>query len=294
MNLKSALPTRSAIAHLRFIFSFFLLPVFLFALSQVRVVNTVDLWFVFFIWHLLAFPASNGYNSYFDKDEDSIALLEKPPAVDISAYYFSIFLEILAFLLALFVNWQFALAVLIYGIMSKLYSHPSTRLKKYPLLSFLVVFIFQGCFIYWTTCAALTNSDILSLWNLHFFIGGAICSCLIGASYPLTQIYQHDEDSRRGDRTLSILLGYKGSFIFSGTLFALGILTSYFYWNQAGQLNHFFLFLGCAAPIFLFFNYWFYSVSQSIAKANFKNAMIMNFLSATCMVIYFGLLVILK
>jgi hypothetical protein len=45
----------------------------------------------------LAFPASNGYNSYFDKDEDSIGLLEKPPEVDISLYYFSILLEPWAF-----------------------------------------------------------------------------------------------------------------------------------------------------------------------------------------------------
>jgi hypothetical protein len=56
---------------------------------------------VFFIWHFLAFPASNGYNSYFDRDEQSIALLEKPPEVDISLYYFSLFIEVLAFGLGL-------------------------------------------------------------------------------------------------------------------------------------------------------------------------------------------------
>jgi 1,4-dihydroxy-2-naphthoate octaprenyltransferase len=294
MNLQSALPTRSAIAHLRFVFSFFLFPVFLFALSQAQHINLLNVCVVFFVWHVLAFPASNGYNSYFDKDEDSIGLLEKPPKVDISLYYFSIFLEVAGFLLGFLISWQFAFAVLIYGIMSKLYSHPSTRLKKYPIISFMVVFIFQGCFIYYTTFMALSGGNIFKGWNLHFVAAGAICSCLIGASYPLTQIYQHDEDSRRGDRTLSLLLGYKGSFIFSGGLFALGIAISFYYWHSADLMPHFYLFLLCSAPIFLFFNYWFYKVGKSIANANFKNAMIMNFLSAICMVIYFGWLAVGK
>lgn len=290
MNIKQFIPSRSALAHLRFVFSVFLLPVYLFAYSQAPFIHLKTAALIFFIWHLLAFPASNGYNSYFDKDEDSIALLAEPPKVDISLYYFSILLEALAFLLGLLVGWQFAVAVLIYGILSKLYSHPSTRLKKYPIISFLTVFIFQGCFIYWTTYAALWHQSLFSHWSLQFFLAGAICSCLIGASYPLTQVYQHEEDSRRGDRTLSIILGYKGSFIFSGALFALGIGLSYLYWHNAHQHNHFIFFLVCSVPVFSFFNYWFFKVNQSTANANFVNAMLMNFISAGSMLLFFGIL----
>jgi len=290
MKIKTALPTRSAIAHLRFVFSLFLFPVFLFALSQTRVVHIGQAVLIFFIWHFLAFPASNGYNSYFDRDEQSIALLKKPPEVDISLYYFSLLLEAFAFLLGLLINWYFAAAVLVYGIMSKLYSHPSTRLKKYPLVSFLVVFFFQGAFIYWSTFFAFADSSPFTAWSSHLFIAGAICSCLIGASYPLTQVYQHEEDSRRGDRTLSLLLGHKGSFIFSGALFAIGLALMYLYWQPTGSLYNFYLFLICTAPIFINFNLWFYKVGQNTINANFKNAMRMNFLSAFCMIIYFGIL----
>lgn len=288
--LQLIIPSRSAIAHLRFVFSLFLMPVYLFAYSQAFVIHVSSAILVFLIWHLLAFPASNGYNSYFDKDEESIALLDKPPVVDISLYYFSLLMEVLAFLLGLLVSWQFACAVLIYGIMSKLYSHPKTRLKKYPIISFLTVFFFQGAFIYWSTYAAISGLNLFYGWNLNFIIAGAICSCLIGASYPLTQVYQHAEDSRRGDRTLSLLLGYKGSFIFSGILFATAILLSFFYWQSAGKLHKFYFFLICSAPVFLFFNYWFYKVGQSTTNANFKNAMLMNFISAGCMLLYFGVL----
>ncbi|WP_184543619.1 UbiA family prenyltransferase [Mucilaginibacter sp. FT3.2] len=293
MKLKQVIPTSSAVAHLRFVFSVFLLPVYLFAFSQVPFIQPGQAILIFFIWHFLAFPASNGYNSYFDKDEDSIGLLEKPPEVDISLYYFSILLEAAAFLLGFLVSGQFAVAVVLYGIMSKLYSHPSTRLKKYPIISFLTVFIFQGCFIYYTTYSALGGLSLFRHWDTEFILAGAICSCLIGASYPLTQVYQHDEDSRRGDRTLSLLLGYKGSFIFSGAMFALGIVCSFFYWQSAGKMANFYFFLVCALPIFLFFNYWFYKVGQSTGNANFKNAMRMNFLSSGCMLVYFGVLVLM-
>jgi len=292
MKFKQLIPTPSAWAHLRFVFSVFLLPVYLFAFSQSPHIHAGQAVLIFFIWHLLAFPASNGYNSYFDRDEESIALLAKPPEVDISLYYFSILLEAAAFLLGFLISWEFAFAVLLYGIMSKLYSHPATRLKKYPIVSFLTVFFFQGAFIYFTTYTALTGSSLFEHWDTGFIVAGAICSCLIGASYPLTQVYQHTEDSRRGDRTLSLLLGYKGSFIFSGALFAAGIALSYYYWHTAGTMLNFYFFLLCALPIFLFFNYWFYKVGQSTENANFKNAMRMNFLSSGCMLIYFGVLAV--
>jgi 1,4-dihydroxy-2-naphthoate octaprenyltransferase len=292
MKFKQLIPTPSAWAHLRFVFSVFLLPVYLFAFSQAQVIHAGQAILIFFIWHLLAFPASNGYNSYFDRDEESIALLAKPPEVDISLYYFSIFLEAAAFLLGFLISWEFAFAVLLYGIMSKLYSHPATRLKRYPIISFLTVFFFQGAFIYYTTYTALSGLSLFGHWDTGFIVAGGICSCLIGASYPLTQVYQHAEDSRRGDRTLSLLLGYKGSFIFSGVLFAAGIALSYYYWNNAGTMLNFYFFLLCALPIFLFFNYWFYKVGQSTENANFKNAMRMNFLSSGCMLIYFGVLAV--
>ncbi|MDN5285244.1 MAG: ubiquinone biosynthesis protein UbiA [Mucilaginibacter sp.] len=292
MKFKQLIPTASAWAHLRFVFSVFLLPVYLFAFSQVQVIHASSAILVFFIWHLLAFPASNGYNSYFDRDEDSIALLAKPPEVDISLYYFSILLEAVAFLLGFLINWEFAFAVLVYGIMSKLYSHPATRLKKYPIISFLTVFFFQGAFIYYTTYSALSGLSLFRHWDTGFTVAGAICSCLIGASYPLTQVYQHAEDSRRGDRTLSLVLGYKGSFVFSGILFALGIALSFYYWHSQGRMLHFYFFVVCALPIFLFFNYWFYKVGQSTTNANYKNAMRMNFLSSACMLVYFGVLAI--
>ena len=286
------LVSKSTLAHLRFVFSIFLLPVYLFAYSQINDVPAFRALLVFVVWYVLAIPATNGYNSYFDKDEGSIGLLEKPPAVDKSLYYVSVLMELLAFLLGLLISLWFALAVLIYGVMSKLYSHPAFRLKKYPVISFLTVFFFQGAFMYWAIYGGLAGPVLLYLgWDSLVLIAGGICSCLIGASYPLTQIYQHEEDGKRGDHTLSLLLGYNGSFIFSGIVFAAGIVLSFFYWHILGEVKNFYVFLACSFPIFLFFNYWFFGVMKNPSAANYQNAMRMNFISAAFMLLYFGWLV---
>lgn len=291
MNIfRNFFPTASAFLHLRMLFSVFLMPVFLFALSQVPQINLQNTVLTFIIWHLLVYPASNGYNSYFDKDEGSIALIETPPPVDESLYNFSLFLDILALLLALYVGWILFFAVLFYGVVSKMYSHPTFRFKKYPLLSFLIVFIFQGAFVYWSTYASISGLNTLEGWNLNFILAGLICSCLIGATYPLTQVYQHKEDSNRGDKTLSIVLGIRGSFYFSALLFLFSSILLYFYWYRLEMSTNFWIFLALASPVFILFSNWFFAVYRDPSKANFKNMSRMTLLSSIMMLIYFGLL----
>jgi len=266
------------------------MPVFLFALSQVPEFNLQDAILTFVIWHLLVYPASNGYNSYFDKDEGSIALIEKPPPVDKSLYYVSLFLDIIALLLAIYVGWVLFFAVFIYGIFSKVYSHPSIRLKKYPLISFMIVFIFQGAFVYWSTYASVSGIDTLFGWNLNFTLAGLICSCLIGATYPLTQVYQHEEDFKRGDKTLSLILGIRGSFYFSACLFLLSGILLFIYWERLELMGNFWLFMVISAPVFVLFLNWYAKVYRDPANANFKNMSRMTLLSSIMMLIYFGLL----
>ena len=288
--IRKFIPSASSLLHLRLLFSVFLLPVFLFALSQATEINVLEALLTFVVWHLLVYPASNGFNSYFDKDEGSIALIESPPPVDKSLYYFSLLLDVIALVLSLFVGWTLFFSVLTYGIISKMYSHPKFRLKKYPIISFLIVFIFQGAFIYWSTYASIGSFNALEDWNFNFILAGLISSCLIGATYPLTQVYQHEEDSKRGDTTLSIVLGIRGSFYFSAILFLLSGILVYFYWESVGLSNYFWLFLLITAPVFILFIKWFLAVYQDPAQANFKNMSRMTLISSIMMLLYFGIL----
>ena len=281
--------SKSVFLHLRLPFSLLLLPVYLFAFSSTSNINNSHALVVFIILHLLVYPASNAYNSYFDKDEGSIALIKNPPKVDKSLYITAITLEWFAVLLSFLVNWPFALGVIIYNLLSKAYSHPSIRLKKYPVISFLVVFIFQGGFIYLLCFYAF--ADVFLGFTAGAFLAAIICSCLIGASYPLTQVYQHEEDFKRGDKTLSLLLGIKGSFLFSGIIFFIGLSLMFLYWFRQNQLLNFYVFAALSLPILVYFIWWFNQILKDKANANFKNAMRMTLISGVVMLVYFFWLV---
>ena len=70
----------STIKLLRIPFSFFLSPMYFFALAQVPHIDWVKAALIFFILHFLIYPASNGYNSYMDRDTKSIGGLGETPA----------------------------------------------------------------------------------------------------------------------------------------------------------------------------------------------------------------------
>lgn len=98
---------------LRFPFSIFLLPVTLFSLYFIRPDWNSDLILLLFIWHCLVFPASNGYNSYHDRDEGPIGGLGAPPKPTKALLSTVFTLDSLALVLSLFVNISFTLFVII-------------------------------------------------------------------------------------------------------------------------------------------------------------------------------------
>ena len=103
--------------HLRIPFSYFLLPVFLFALAISPNISGGHLFWVFIIVHIFLYPASNGYNSYFDKDEKSIGGLQNPPPVNKGLYYLSLSFDAIAITLGLvFINIPFAAMLFAYGL----------------------------------------------------------------------------------------------------------------------------------------------------------------------------------
>jgi 1,4-dihydroxy-2-naphthoate octaprenyltransferase len=95
------------------------------------------------------------------------------------------------------------------------YSYRGIRLKKYPLTGFLTFFIVQGAVTFYTIYKGISYDENARPPLLPMLIS----SLLIGALYPLTQIYQHKQDKEDGVTSISYKLGYKGTFVFSGLLF---------------------------------------------------------------------------
>ncbi|AKQ46303.1 UbiA prenyltransferase [Rufibacter radiotolerans] len=275
---------------LRIPFSLFLMPIFWFALSAAP--EEVTFWraaAVFLILHVLVYPASNGYNSYYDRDEGSIGGLKHPPQVTESLYWLVLAFDVLAVVLSAFLSLPFALLVLVYLLVSKAYSYKGIRLKQYPLGSTLVVVIFQGAFTFLMVQVGIGVSEN-TLWHTTNLLLALVSSLFLCGSYPLTQVYQHQEDARRGDRTLSLLLGINGTFLFAALslLLATGLLL-YTYWLRQEQINSLF-FLLCTFPVLAVFTWWVWQVRQSPTAASFENTMRMNKVSSLSMSLAFGLM----
>lgn len=281
---------RSTVQLLRLHFSFFLLPVYLFALSQLPIINWGNAVLVFVILHLLVYPSSNGYNSYMDRDETPIGGLAQPLQPTKQLFYLSVAMDIIAVLLSLSIYSFFAAGILLYILASRAYSYRGIRLKKYPLIGFLTVFIFQGAAIFFLTYHAASPDKTLSVP----FLPVLLSSLLIGALYPLTQIYQYEEDKKDGVTTISYLLKKRGTFIFSMCLFLLAALLMYVLSKQQNRINNFFLFLLMLLPVVLFFLYWMSKVWKDESAADFKNSLRMNVLSTVCTTAFFITLIILN
>lgn len=280
--LSFMLVDKSTLKLLRIPFSFFLMPLFLLALSQAKEISWIHAIASFVIIHFFIYPASNGYNSYIDKDENSIGGLEKPPTPTKNLFHVTLFLDCLALVLAsIFIKWQMALCLVAYILASRAYSSKQIRLKKYPLIGFLIVVIFQGGFTFYMSTLGISNKPLeLNTTNLYVLLA---CSFQIAGAYPLTQIYQHDQDLKDGVTTLSYKLGYKGTFLFTALMFGICNVFYYLYFRATNQMNSFMLIQLFFVPIILFFAYWFYLVIKNSTQANFKNTMRMNWIAACCM-----------
>jgi 4-hydroxybenzoate polyprenyltransferase len=285
---------KNTIKLLRFPFSILLMPIFLLALSQVATpYSWLDALYPFLIIHLLVYPASNGYNSYIDRDEGSIGGLEKPPMPTIKLFYATLVMDSVALIGAYFlVNAAFALCLLAYILASRAYSSRQIRLKKYAVLGFLVVTFFQGAFTYYMSHLGITKT-FLPLNDTTGWILAA-CSLQIAGVYPLTQIYQHEQDLADGVTTISYKLGYKGTFVFSGIMFALCNVGYFMYFNQMNHINNFVIVQLFFIPIVAFFVYWLIQVWKNTDNANFKNTMYMNLIAAICMNTCFVVLLLKK
>lgn len=262
--------------HLRVPFSVFLLPVFWFALSQSANADSVRAVAVLLIVHLLLYPASNAYNSYFDKDEGPIGVLEVPPPVDKTLFYVAWGLDITALLLGMFVGLPFVVALFVYGLISKAYSYDGIRLKKYPIASWLIVSVFQGGFMYLATYQAINNLPLTGLITVHTLLAALLCTLNCMALYPITQVYQHQEDTRRGDLTMSLLLGIRGTFMCTLIVFAVSLTGFYVYFDGKSP---FYLLLVFILPAVIFFIGWYVRVHQDAQQANFRSAMLMTTLA---------------
>jgi 4-hydroxybenzoate polyprenyltransferase len=159
-------------------------------------------------------------NSVFDRDEGDIGYLNAPPPLPRYLLQFSVVLLVAGQLLALTLPRGFQIAYAICFVLSILYSVPPFRFKAVAGVDWVINMWGFGTLTPYAAWAATGRP----LDAGHALVLLAFCPLFAGL-YPLTQLYQFDEDRRRGDRTLALILGMRASLVVAtvSTLLAFGL-----------------------------------------------------------------------
>lgn len=202
-------------------------------------------------------------------------------------YWYALLLDVLAIVLGIFVNWQFVAMLIVYGLVSKAYSHPWIRLKKMAFTGWFVAGLFQGYFTFIMVYIGLNDLVWSSIFHQSVQLPALLSSFLLWGSYPMTQIYQHAEDTERGDITLSVRLGIRGTFHFTSVVFFIATIGFLYYYKEFYSLLHagaYLLFLG---PVLVYFGSWYFKSRRRPDVVNYANTMKLNFISALMLNLFF-------
>jgi len=175
--------------------------------------------------------------------------------------------------------------MVIYTLCSKAYSWKATRLKSRPVAGWLGVGLIQGAL---TFVAVVQGVGPAQDWaSPSLWTGAAIATLFLLGVYPMTQVYQHEEDARHGDLTISRLVGIRGTFVLSALFLGAavaGFVTRFVTgpgWPTAA------LFLGLQTPTLVYFLWWAAGVWRDPSRANFGRTMGLNLLASGLMNLFF-------
>jgi 1,4-dihydroxy-2-naphthoate octaprenyltransferase len=207
--------------HLRLHFQMLLAPIFLwgFLIGGGRLDPRAIAAFV--VFHLFLYGGATAYNSAYDRDTGPVGGLERPPPVDARLLPFSIGTLLLGWLLSALLTRELMLvygAIMLFAIA---YSHPSIRWKAGPWPSLATIFIGQGVLGFLGGWVAAGQS-LAAAASRDSILGALATSLVVTGFYPLTQLFQIEEDRGRGDRTLAVAWGPARCFRLAQAAFCLG------------------------------------------------------------------------
>jgi lycopene elongase/hydratase (dihydrobisanhydrobacterioruberin-forming) len=162
------------------------------------------------LWVVCLNGGTLAINSAFDKDEGDIGYLRQPPPVPPQLFAFGMGLMIAGGALSLLLPRGFLVAYAACFLMSVVYSVPPFRFKAVAGADWVINMVGFGALTPYAGWA-LTGRPLDRPALLVF----AAFAPLFASLYPLTQIYQFEEDRRRGDRTLALMLGERASLLLS-------------------------------------------------------------------------------
>ena len=158
------------------------------------------------VWVICLNGGTLAINSVFDRDEGDIGYLIAPPRLPRHLLAFSITLLAGGQLLALSLPRAFQLDYAVCFALSIVYSVPPFRYKAVAGVDWVINMWGFGTLTPFAGWAATGRP--LDVGHALILLG--FCP-LFGGLYPLTQLYQFEEDRRRGDRTFALIVGMRTS-----------------------------------------------------------------------------------
>jgi 4-hydroxybenzoate polyprenyltransferase len=201
-------------------------------------------------WGVLGNGGTLAINSVYDRDTGDIGYLDNPPPIPRFLLAVSLASLFIGSLVASVLGGQFLAAYSVCLVMSILYSVPPIRAKARAGLDVLINSVGFGGLTVFAGWAALDRplTSPIVLVSFGFFF-------LFAAFYPLTQIYQMDEDRERGDHTLALALGKRNALLLSLVAVVLAFVcflgeaaTHYFTWRSIGLVIALGLWLALLIP----------------------------------------------
>lgn len=171
--------------------------------------------------HVLLFGGVTVYNSYWDRDTGPIGGLRAPPPLAPWTLPAAWILQLLGLVAAFGIS---PISAAVYAgsmLCFWMYSRPGIRLKGRPWLSLLAIGVSTGA------CGFL-------LGYLHGgrrdFTGASLAgafgvTCLIVSLFPMSQVYQVNEDLERRDVTFTAKYGLRGVRLAYAVLFPCGVIS---------------------------------------------------------------------
>lgn len=273
------------LVHLRLPFQLLLAPVFLWGWLVAGGGWSLAIGLAFVACHIFLYGGATAFNSYYDRDTGPVGGLERPPPVEAALLPFALAVKAAGWLLAAMVNLPFWLVYTAFAGLSFAYSHPRVRLKAHPWGSLATVGIGQGVLAFLGAWAA-TRGELGSALSPEGLLGVAAATLLILALYPLSQLYQVDEDRARGDRTVAVVWGPGRCFAFAlgcsilGGAAMLAVLARRF-----GSLDALLVGLGLMGQV-LAVAWWARHYEQRRVLGNYRHVMRLNTLSAGALAAY--------
>ena len=158
------------------------------------------------LWVICLNGGTLAINSAFDRDEGDIAYLRSPPPPPRGLFAFGAGVMCAGQLGAVLLGTPFAIVYAVCFLLSVLYSVPPVRLKAVAGADWAINVVGFGAMTplagWLATGLPLRAPETIAM--LAF-------APLFGALYPLTQLYQLEEDRRRGDRTFAVRVGPRRS-----------------------------------------------------------------------------------